>query len=798
VRPYLFRVLFFLILIGAALCGSLPAFAELQWFFRAHEGDGRQKLFVKRHPTQKTVELVSPKHLAELITHSQARGHTSPGCTELANIIGVKVKELDDLVPILDRLQAEQDAGKREGINLEDISSYLKSKYVKVDDRGLIHLNNGEKEVVSSLSLGLLQYVIDILNDKNGKRIQDVALLEVFDELFKSRRISLRALIRDLESRGVSDKEPIIFEPASGHASPTLVRVRASSTFLLKEPIIVGRGGVVNLPKHLLPKSTSTSSSTATVTVSGGSGGSGSSYILSSTAPYTLKSSSSLHMPSSSKTLRPWSITGFPASSLSGSGSSAIKVATMYANGGFDEDSYAPSSNLGAGSTSNESFSFLYDGSLSTTLSGGSGSSTVHAHADPSQTVSADTKSADTAQGTLRSKRPYLPTFVLRDQLFKESRRIFERRLKQMEQGFNLAGEPYQFPENRQIVKNKAKVFRRQINIYEGLKSEDPLRQEEIGVVGFDPRLPQRDPSDFISVTLPEKPLRVTYTRDEGVTWMNFADPGGVNSVHGPLAAHTAVVYVNFANSSLGGDYLGKGLAQEESQALESFDFASLCAVHNNYESFNNEIFTRHGKSDQDRPYAHPRSADPKLITGLIYRMIPKNLNDNLSGMKEAKFEVANSFDEYRHSPSVQMLALAGPKVRPGDRGKPYKGLEDNIYDMYNNAVLGFSLSKTYNLDQGKMRIKIITGPWTAGVFGQSLGMSIAVQYFAAKMAGIDELQFSGVRQDIVEYYTLKVDQVLRTAPKPLNIRNILDAFADFTSHLDNAPLRTQKERPYH
>jgi hypothetical protein len=88
---------------------------------------------------------------------------------------------------------------------------------------------------------------------------------------------------------------------------------------------------------------------------------------------------------------------------------------------------------------------------------------------------------------------------------------------------------------------------------------------------------------------------------------------------------------------------------------------------------------------------------------------------------------------------------MAAPEINLEPGSRRYTPLLLN--DLFNNAYTGFKLTKLYDSRENK-KSHIITGRWGSGAFGHNISMSIAVQYLAARLAGIEQLEFAGITSE--------------------------------------------------
>ncbi len=210
--------------------------------------------------------------------------------------------------------------------------------------------------------------------------------------------------------------------------------------------------------------------------------------------------------------------------------------------------------------------------------------------------------------------------------------------------------------------------------------------------------------------------------------------------------AHT---FVDFANTRFGGGVFRTGNVQEEKMLQLSGDLAFLAAIFNPGRD-PAKLFTRKGQNHKDRQFAKKDSADPLLITGVKFDLYQTDV-DAKNSKNNFNITTYNKVDGDKVKP-VNILAIAAPELKKGNpenqRGVLYSDMEVVVKDLFSNAYEGFRLVRQNDKANNK-KSYVTTGRWGAGVFGHDIMMSFAVQYLAARLAGIEKIEFSGFDKDL-------------------------------------------------
>jgi hypothetical protein len=125
---------------------------------------------------------------------------------------------------------------------------------------------------------------------------------------------------------------------------------------------------------------------------------------------------------------------------------------------------------------------------------------------------------------------------------------------------------------------------------------------------------------------------------------------------------------------------------------------------------------------------------------------------------------------------AVNVIAMAAPEVFYDLRGKNYP--LEHLVDLYNNAYTAFHLVKEFDQSTHTKKTHITTGRWGAGAFGHNVSMVIAIQYLAARMAGVDYLKFTGISEEegqpVVQFIDHLLDATLSKSKKNTRVEAFL------------------------
>lgn len=300
--------------------------------------------------------------------------------------------------------------------------------------------------------------------------------------------------------------------------------------------------------------------------------------------------------------------------------------------------------------------------------------------------------------------------------------------------------------EELNVLRNKGKIFKAGRKAIQNIQG---IGNEKVSIL----KLPQ--PATAADIDLRAKPPEFKGDRE----WMNYSDP---HQAYGVDPAKTNVTFIDFANKKLGGDWRGHGNVQEEQMAQQSPDFAAILAKFNPL--FNNSAKLQ-VRTGGDSFKAGENRADPILMTNLRFVLSQDEKRAKGNGLEKSNFKViGGEFELKADAPPVNVLAIAAP--RTGGPGKRYDSVV--IKDMFDQAFSGFKAVKTNDLASNKQSM-VVGGAWGAGVFGHSLDASIAIQAAAARLAGITQFRFAGVKDSVAkpvyDQVNLIVEDAIRAHP---------------------------------
>ena len=289
----------------------------------------------------------------------------------------------------------------------------------------------------------------------------------------------------------------------------------------------------------------------------------------------------------------------------------------------------------------------------------------------------------------------------------------------------------------RTMGKNKAKVFEYGLSEMKGLVDTNPRYRAERTDVIQQP-YPRNSAGIFNRpISLGRRPKTTFSGR-----WMDYSNQFGGN----PPRRGYSTTFVDFANNRVGGGCFNpkRGDVQEEQLVRRCPELAILLG-HFNPSRHHHQLHTRtpiDGDQEQGK-YAHAGSANPLLFTNLRFLLGQGDEAAKTTDIKSRQnYDASLAYRTVPNAPPVNVVAVAAPELRNQDRGMPYS--MRLIRDFYGNAFSAFELAKSHDQTSGK-RTQIVTGRLGAGAFGHNLNMSTALQYLAARLAGVDDIKFTGI-----------------------------------------------------
>ncbi len=250
------------------------------------------------------------------------------------------------------------------------------------------------------------------------------------------------------------------------------------------------------------------------------------------------------------------------------------------------------------------------------------------------------------------------------------------------------------------------------------------------------------------------------------------------------------VFQVNFASGDYGGATFAKnnGLVQEETHNYLSTTAALITA---NKDALRMQVRSDDGNGKGNRPTpvaivgqigdfeadpatmptGRPRgAATPEWIAIANGTVKPESIIT-----KRAKFVKFNE------------LAIAADRIEPvkvaGGQEKP-KGndTKESVQALFNNSLAGFQLAKQLATNHG-VQCKIETGLFGAGAFNNTAEISIAMQYLAARIAGINNIEFLGIDKEFqtqVAKITAAVDMMIENGLSANEVMNSVLKWQEF------------------
>jgi hypothetical protein len=221
--------------------------------------------------------------------------------------------------------------------------------------------------------------------------------------------------------------------------------------------------------------------------------------------------------------------------------------------------------------------------------------------------------------------------------------------------------------------------------------------------------------------------------------------------------------YIDFAHSTtFGGAYRSYGCVQEERMFVEFrtlavLDFKTKNGIHPCVESYNTEGY---------RHYPPKAKPSPFIIEAIHRQFDISRTPYGLAFQRATNETIQKGIFQVTEPVPVNIIGLAAVDWR-GIANPKYK-IEDLIYH-FEAAYAANKGAKEVSTQRGWKETVIHTAPWGCGAFLNSEKMMTAIQYLAARMAGVD-LVFHGIGNPINPHYTQKnVDQIFAW------ISNLLD-----------------------
>lgn len=238
-------------------------------------------------------------------------------------------------------------------------------------------------------------------------------------------------------------------------------------------------------------------------------------------------------------------------------------------------------------------------------------------------------------------------------------------------------------------------------------------------------------------------------------------------------------VYVDFANRSLGGAWRqSHGYAQEEIAFLEN---AGLGAVAQHAANLAGTAQDPEIPVSSSPNFGHAFSTrtndkpTPILVEGCVR---VAHFGSYGHAASKLPLERAVTTLERAEPETTNWLAIAAPDLRPRPGQNVTRSMQ--FEDIFNTAHAGFSMTKAL---AGGKAVDIHTGQFGCGVFRNDVTLSTAAQMLAAKLAGIDHIQFHGYLADdenAAKFNAVKatidacVEKSLTTVPRE-NIRSLVE-----------------------
>jgi len=272
---------------------------------------------------------------------------------------------------------------------------------------------------------------------------------------------------------------------------------------------------------------------------------------------------------------------------------------------------------------------------------------------------------------------------------------------------------------------------------------------------------PSKDPTYFSNAFINNKNIKVKNAKADYYSYVTAGNP-------------SSEFWVDFANKKLGGGVFTDGFLQEETMFLETPELANAAAQPATGGA-GAELDTRTGGFG-------PLNGSP---TPLVFMKANRVMDINpVLGKKPNKGDPREK-EYWRTYPIAKLIENDVPLTNPQEinvlsMAAPYLPknyqpkdpiTKENVRDLFNTFVAGFSLAKTA---AGGGNILINTGPIGAGGFNNNRIIVYVMQCLAARQVGVD-LTFWGYKTDHTDGYNQRVDSIITAAGPSPTISHLLD-----------------------
>lgn len=216
----------------------------------------------------------------------------------------------------------------------------------------------------------------------------------------------------------------------------------------------------------------------------------------------------------------------------------------------------------------------------------------------------------------------------------------------------------------------------------------------------------------------------------EEIMQQEFSTEEIQQNIFGKAMTHKQFALVDFANEVLGGSVWGNGSAQEEKLFMEHPHL--MLAVAN----ARRELGFSHKREELDRSkqILIPQGGDGAIVTSPTPRLAELSIGFRIDG--DAKhFKKFDREEQAEQAPHVVALAAKSFKKQPHGAYTI-----EELENLLKRAYTGFTSLKNH-LVPGKP-FAIETGPWGSGDFMNHYGVMYVIQILAAKMAGVERLDY--------------------------------------------------------
>jgi len=211
---------------------------------------------------------------------------------------------------------------------------------------------------------------------------------------------------------------------------------------------------------------------------------------------------------------------------------------------------------------------------------------------------------------------------------------------------------------------------------------------------------------------------------------MKFDNENIQQNIFGKAMTHKQFALVDFANEVLGGSVWGNGSAQEEKLFMEHPHLMLVIANARRELGFSQDQSNR----DRSKQILIPQGGDGTIIVSPTPRLAELSIGFRIDGDAKGftKFDVVQQAEQ-----APYVVAMAAKSYKKSEFGAY---TTEELETLLKRAYTGFSNLKGHLRPQDRFVIE--TGPWGSGDFMNHYGVMYVIQILAAKMAGVEQLDY--------------------------------------------------------